>query len=61
MTPYLRFSTRARISSATGSSLRSANRAYSHAMRNVVTNCSRPKMRATLMLPTTLVPMKSRA
>jgi hypothetical protein len=30
-------------------------------MTNVDTNWSRPKIRATLMLPTTLVSMKSRA
>ena len=30
-------------------------------MTNVETNCSRPKTRATLMFPITLVFMKSRA
>ena len=46
---------------ASGSSWRLAYRAYSQAMRNVDTNWSSPKTSATLMLPTILVPMKSRA
>src|SRR5262249_11473876 len=50
-----------RIWSAAGSSLRLAKRAYSHAMRNVDTNCSNPNTSATLMLPTTFVLMNPRA